>query len=112
MVFNDELVIYIIDVRSNNQFLDLKGIDYLPKKIVGTKKYILYSFIYFLVTVALILIVATPIMEIVFSIINIQKNRLQNRIEDQRMNDQLLVYIKKDILIALTMKLLCTISII
>lgn len=48
-------------------------------------------------TLTLILPVATATFETAFSIINIVKNRLHNRIEDQRMNDFWVTYIAKDI---------------
>ena len=63
--------------------------------MVQTKKYIMYPLVYLLVTLALILPVATTIVERTFSAMNIVKNRLRNRMEDQLMNDQLLVYVEK-----------------
>ena len=38
MVINDQLETYIIGVRSNGQFFDLKGIDDLAQKMVKTKQ--------------------------------------------------------------------------
>ena len=46
------------------------------------KKDVSYSLVYSLVTLALILLVATAIVEIAFSVMNIIKNRLRNQIED------------------------------
>ena len=48
-------------------------------------------------TLALILLVATTIVEIAFLTMNIIKNRLHNQIGDQWMNDCLVTYIEKDI---------------
>ena len=48
-------------------------------------------------TLALILLVTTATVEIVFLTMNIIKNRLHNRIGDQWMNDCLVTYIEKDI---------------
>ena len=48
-------------------------------------------------TLALILLVTTAIVEIVFLTINIIKNRLRNQIGDQWMNDSLVTYIEIDI---------------
>ena len=53
--------------------------------------------IYLLVTLALILPVAIATVERTFSAMNIVKNRLRNRMGDQWMSDQLLVYVEKDI---------------
>ena len=47
------------------------------------KKDVLYSLVYSLVTLALILLVTTATVEIVFLTMNIIKNRLHNRIGDQ-----------------------------
>ena len=38
MVINDQLETYIIGMRSNGQFFDLKGIDDLAQKMVKTKQ--------------------------------------------------------------------------
>ena len=48
-------------------------------------------------TLALILLVATTIVEIAFLTMNIIKNRLRDQIGDQWMNDYLVTYIEKDI---------------
>ena len=48
-------------------------------------------------TLALILLVATAIVERAFSIMNIIKNRLRNQIGDQWINDCLVTYIEKGI---------------
>ena len=48
-------------------------------------------------TLALILLVTTAIIEIVFLTMNIIKNRLRNQIGDQWMNDSLVTYIEIDI---------------
>ena len=55
--------------------------------MVEMKKNVSYPLVYSLVTLALILLVATVTIERVFSIINIIKNRLRNQIGDQWMND-------------------------
>ena len=61
------------------------------------KKNISYPLVYSLVTLVLILPVATAIVERAFSMMNIIKNQLRNRIGDQWMNDCLVIYIEKDI---------------
>ena len=48
-------------------------------------------------TLALILLITTAIIEIVFLTMNIIKNRLRNQIGDQWMNDSLVTYIEIDI---------------
>ncbi|KAK4572746.1 hypothetical protein RGQ29_030964 [Quercus rubra] len=63
----------------------------------GRKKDVSYPLVYSLVTLALILLVTTAIIEIVFLTMNIIKNRLRNQIGDQWMNDSLVTYIEIDI---------------
>ena len=61
------------------------------------KKNVSYPLDYSLVTLALILPVATAIVERTFSTMNIIKNWLCNRIGDQWINNCLVTYIEKDI---------------
>ena len=93
----DQLETYIFDVRSNEEFVGLKRLGDLAKKMVETKKDKVYPLVYLLITLALVLPVATATVERVFSGMNIVKNRLRNRMGDQLMNDNLIVYIEKDI---------------
>ena len=65
--------------------------------MVEMKKNISYPLVYSLVTLTLILLVATATIERAFSAMNIIKNRLRNQIGDQRMNDCLITYIEKGI---------------
>ncbi|XP_022851731.1 uncharacterized protein LOC111373425 [Olea europaea var. sylvestris] len=50
-----------------------------------------------LVTLALILSVATTTVERVFSVTDLVKTRLRNQIRDQSLNDNSVIYIEKDI---------------
>ncbi|XP_075633489.1 uncharacterized protein LOC142605947 [Castanea sativa] len=84
-------------MRSSEEFSALKGIGQLAEKMVEMKKNVSYPLVYSLVTLALILPVATATVERAFSAMNIIKNRLRNRIGDQWMNDCLVTYIEKDI---------------
>ena len=97
MKLDNQLETYILDVRSSKQFVELKGIGDLAKKMVETKRNQVYPLVYLLLTLALILPVATASVERVFSAMNIVKNRLRNRMGDEWMNDNLIVYIEKDI---------------
>ena len=65
--------------------------------MVEMKKNVSYLLVYSLVTLVLILLVATATVEKAFSAINIIKNRLRNQIGDPWMNDCLVTYIEKDI---------------
>ena len=91
-----------MDARTSVDFLDLKGISDLAQKMVETKKDIRYPLVYRLLTLALILPVATTTVERAFSAMKIVKNRLCNRMGDQWMHDTLVVYIEKDIFNSIT----------
>ena len=65
--------------------------------MIEMKKNISYPLVYSLMTLALILLVATTTVERAFSAMNIIKNRLRNQIGDQWMNDCLVTYIENDI---------------
>ena len=79
------------------EFSTFRGIGQLVEKMVEMKNNVSYPLIYLLVTLALILLVATTTVERAFSAINIIKNRLCNQIGDHWMNDCLVTYIEKDI---------------
>ena len=97
LALSDQIENFIIDVRSNEEFLSLKGISDLAQKMVETRRDRVYTLVYKLVTLALILPVATATVERAFSAMKIVKSRLRNRMSDQWMNDSLIVYIQKDI---------------
>ncbi|KDO39207.1 hypothetical protein CISIN_1g040941mg [Citrus sinensis] len=97
LALETQLDVYITDVGSDNKFSGLKRTGELARKLVETKKYKLYSLVYLLVTLALILPVATTTVERTFSAMNFVKNCLRNRMRDQWLNDSLVVYIEKDI---------------
>jgi hypothetical protein len=65
--------------------------------LVEIKKDVVYPLVYSLVTLSLVLPIATTTVERAFSAMNIVKNRLRKRMGDQWMNDYLITYIKKDI---------------
>jgi len=96
-ILGNQPEIFILDVRSKNESLQLKGIAGLSEKMVKMKKDVVYSLVYKLVKFALILPVATASVERVFSGMNIVKTKLRNRIRDQWMNDCLVTYIESDI---------------
>ena len=97
MILFDQLDSYIIDMRSSIEFSNLLGIGDLAQKMVEMKKHVVYPLVYLLVTLALILQVATATVERAFSAMKIVKNRLRNRMSDQWMTNNLIVYIEKDI---------------
>ena len=63
--------------------------------MVEMKNNVSYPLVYLLVTLALILLVATATVERVFSAMNIIKNWLHNQIGDQWISDCFVTYIEK-----------------
>ncbi|KAL4600720.1 hypothetical protein ACB092_11G218600 [Castanea dentata] len=97
LALDNQLQTYIVDMRSNNEFLELKGIGDLARKMVETNKDVIYPLLYLLVKLVLTIPVATTTVDISFSAMKYIKNELRNRMGDQWLNDCLTVYIEKDI---------------
>ncbi|KAH7666046.1 Ribonuclease H-like protein [Dioscorea alata] len=97
MGLDSQLETYIIDVRSNPEFLGIKEIGQFTEKLVETKKNIVYPLVFLLAKLASILPVATASVERTFSAMKIVKNLLRNRMGDNLMNDCLVTYIERDI---------------
>ncbi|KAL0536047.1 hypothetical protein IC582_024979 [Cucumis melo] len=70
-MLEDQLQNYIIDMRS--EFVELKNIGDLTMKMVVTKRNKVYPLVYWLLTLALVLLVATTTIERTFSAMNIVK---------------------------------------
>ena len=79
---DNQLEIYIHDMQSIEEFSAFREIGQLVEKMVEMKKNVSYPLVYLLVTLALILLVATATVERTFSTMNIIKNRLRNQIGD------------------------------
>lgn len=97
VMLDNQLETYTIDMRTSVEFSSLKGISDLSKKLVETKRNIVYPLLYKLLKLALILLVATTTVERSFSAMNILKTRFHNRISDDWMNNCLVTYIEKDV---------------
>ncbi|KAH9792980.1 TTF-type domain-containing protein [Citrus sinensis] len=97
MALKTQLQIYIMDMRSSTEFAGLKGISDLAKRMVETKKDKVYPLVYLSVTLALVLPVFTATVERTFSAMKFVKNELRNRMGDEWMNDNLIVYVEKDV---------------
>ncbi|KAL6143494.1 hypothetical protein ACLB2K_054189 [Fragaria x ananassa] len=92
-----QLAVYIRDMCSSNEFSQLQGISSLAKTLVETGKHRAYNHVYKLLTLALVLPVATASVERAFSAMKIIKTPLRNRMGDQWLNNSLIVYIEKDV---------------
>jgi hAT family C-terminal dimerisation region len=72
----------IHDVRLDDRFHDVRNLNDLSKKLVETKKNYVYSYVYLLLKLALLLPVVTATVERAFSAMNIIKIKLRNRMCD------------------------------
>ncbi|KAJ9560496.1 hypothetical protein OSB04_005656 [Centaurea solstitialis] len=94
-VLEFELQNYIKDVREDERFNQLKSIGDLGKKMVETKKHIIFPKVYLLLKLALILPVATSSVEHAFSAMKLIKTSTRNKMGDQFLSDYLVSYIEK-----------------
>ncbi|XP_059651791.1 uncharacterized protein LOC132299284 isoform X2 [Cornus florida] len=97
MKLDAQLKNYILYVRSSSSFEGLEGIAALAKRMVETRLDKVYTKVYLLLTLALILPVASATVDRAFSTMNFVKIQLPNRLGDQWKNDNLVVDIEKDI---------------
>ena len=78
-------------------FKKLSSISELCQWLVKTWKSLFYSYIYRLITLVVTLPVSTATTERAFSAMNIIKNRLRNKMEDDFLMDFMILYIEKEI---------------
>ncbi|KAI5328628.1 hypothetical protein L3X38_028025 [Prunus dulcis] len=97
LALDDQLELYVHYVSSSSDFSDLHGIGDLAKKMVETRMHRAFNYVYLLITLALVLPVATASVERAFSVMNIIKGPLRNKMGDQWLSDSLLVYVEKDV---------------
>lgn len=76
---SDQLKNFVMNMRMNVEASELQGLGDISMKMVQTRRDVAYPLVYKLVTLALILPVATSTVERAFSAMNIIKNRLRNR---------------------------------
>ncbi|KAJ9175922.1 hypothetical protein P3X46_014422 [Hevea brasiliensis] len=97
---------FVFDMRMDKNFSKVSGIGGLAEKMVATRKHIIFPLVYLLVKLSLILSVATVIVEKTFSVMNIIKNSLRNRIGDELLNDYLVTYIEREVFINIDNKII------
>jgi len=77
-----QLEIYIDNVRSNDRFVHLKSLEKLARVLVEMRKHMSFPLVYRLLKLILILHVATATVERCFSAMKIVKTDRRNRIGD------------------------------
>ncbi|XP_070013079.1 uncharacterized protein [Nicotiana sylvestris] len=92
-----ELDNYILFVKEDNDFSNLKGLGDLSERLVETDLYKTWRLVFLLVKLSLILPVATATVERAFSSMKYIKNDLRSRIGDEFLNDCLVCYIEDEV---------------
>ncbi|KAJ7010653.1 zinc finger MYM-type protein 1-like [Populus alba x Populus x berolinensis] len=97
IVLGDQFDTCIIDLHGDDEFFGIEFIASIVEKMVKTKKNLIFSLVYMLIKLSLLLPVETATLERVFSAMHTVKSKLQKRMGDKWMNDSLVVYIEKNI---------------
>ncbi|XP_022870196.1 zinc finger MYM-type protein 1-like [Olea europaea var. sylvestris] len=88
---------FLLLVRMDKAFFNLNSISCIAQKLVETESSCYFPLVYKLLTLASILHVTTKSVERVFSAMNIIKSDLRNKMGDDWLNDNLVVYVEKAI---------------
>ncbi|XP_022897652.1 uncharacterized protein LOC111411345 [Olea europaea var. sylvestris] len=97
LLFRPQLDKFLLFVRMDEVFFNLNSISCIVQKLVGTGSFCYFPLVYRLLILTLILPVATASVERVFSAMNLIKSDLRNKIRDDWLNNNLLVYVEKAI---------------
>ncbi|XP_070677913.1 uncharacterized protein [Malus domestica] len=88
---------YIHDMKMHSKFSSFRGISDLAKELVKTRMCESYMLVYKLLTLPLVLLVATASVKKAFSTMKIVKTPLRNKMGDQWLSDSIVVYIERDV---------------
>ena len=94
---SQKLQYFLSDMRIDGRFFNVEDLGSLAKKMKETMKDRVFSMVYHLVELTLLLPVATASVERVFYAMKAVKTDLRNRMRDEWLNDSLVVYIEKEI---------------
>ncbi|XP_022874191.1 uncharacterized protein LOC111393022 [Olea europaea var. sylvestris] len=95
LLLRPQLDKFLLLVRMDEAFFNLNSISCVAQKLIETRSSCYFSLVYRLLTLALILPVATASIERVFSAMNLIKSDLRNKMGDIWLNDNLVVYVEK-----------------
>ena len=87
---------YIIDVRTDENFTNLRILAELSMMLVKTGRDLRYEMVYKLLKLVLVLPVATAGVERVFSSMNYIKNKLRSKMGQKYLNDCLVTFVERD----------------
>lgn len=88
---------YILDVCSHPELNKLSTMVELCRGLVATEKSIIYYLVYRLIRLILTLPISTATTERAFPAMKIIKTRLRNKMEDDFLRDNLIVFIEREI---------------
>ncbi|XP_022871640.1 zinc finger MYM-type protein 1-like [Olea europaea var. sylvestris] len=101
LLLRPQLDKFLMLVRMDETFFNLKSISCVAQKLVETRSSCYFPLVYRLITLVLILPVATASVERVLSAMNLIKNDLHNKMGDELLNDNLVVYMERDLFMKL-----------
>uniref|UniRef100_A0A8R7QUZ5 HAT C-terminal dimerisation domain-containing protein n=1 Tax=Triticum urartu TaxID=4572 RepID=A0A8R7QUZ5_TRIUA len=89
-----DLRLYIADVRTDDSFSSIATITEL-KKMVQTRRHIMYPLFYRLLKLVIVLPIATATVERCFSAMKLVKTDLRSRLNDDSLSDDVICYVEK-----------------
>jgi len=88
----EQLDTYVLQVKRHASFSSCEDVQSLAMKMVQTEKHLVFSLVYKLIELTLILSVSTASVERVFSAMKIIKTKLRNKIKNVWLNDLMICY--------------------
>ena len=88
---------FISDVRADHSFANCTDLGELAIKMVQTERHTTFPLVYRLIELALILPVATAIVERAFSAMKFSKTDLRNKVDHELLNHSMIYYIEQDV---------------
>ncbi|XP_004305444.1 PREDICTED: zinc finger MYM-type protein 1-like [Fragaria vesca subsp. vesca] len=88
---------FLVDVQRDDRFVRTTSLSDLCRRVIESRKAAFFPMIYRLICLVLTLPVSTATTERVFSSMNILKNKLRNKMEDDFLDDLMVLYIEKEL---------------
>jgi hypothetical protein len=96
-MLRDQLETYVLHLRNHVAFSACKDVESLAAKMVETEKHLVFSLVYKLIELALLLPMSTTSVERAFSAMKIIKSKLRNKINDDWFNHLMVCYTEREI---------------
>ncbi|XP_050365454.1 uncharacterized protein LOC126783978 [Argentina anserina] len=88
---------FLADIQMDSRFANITSVSDLCRRLVESRKSALFPMIYRLICLVLTKPVSTTTTERAFSSMNIIKNKLRNRMEDEFLDDLMVFYTEKEL---------------